>query len=801
MSQNNSNDSNDRPSYVNIILTGILVFAAFVLVFLCRWVFTTWSGLRMDELIFQLKAPIEGTGDGIVMKGVVSSILPAVLLTGLFFVCFSIAGKKGRGDSSGKGEEKLVLFSGRVMALILAIGALSFAWKRLDFGSYLRNQTDESHFIEENYVDPADVEIRFPSQKRNLVCLYLESMEVTYSDTANGGAFSYNNIPELTELSQHGEDFSGDTGVLNGGRVLPGTTFTMGGLFAQTAALPLKVDIGEGFTDQRGSFNKMNTQDAFFEKVTNLGDLLEDNGYKNVFMLGSNATFGGRRLYFGTHGNYEIDDYIWAIEQGIIPEDYYVFWGMEDAKLFAAARERLTELAASDQPFNFSLLTVDTHFEDGYICDLCDEQQYPGDDYATAIACSSRQVSAFVRWIMEQDFYENTTIVLCGDHTTMDSNFCRQVPDTYERKVYTSFINAAAEPEDPGRAREYTTMDQFPTTLAALGCEIEGDHLGLGTNLYSSGETLVEKYGFDFVTEEMEKRSNFMIELADIDIYSEELLAAQGMLPKAKVAMTGFDKERGLMQFRLTEIENIQEEFERVELSIDDGTYTGKVPMKETGEGIYEADVDVTKFNYKNASLTALVIGRSGRSFKTATMTGDLSLKQSDILSYLDELIANPQYVVFITVRDDGSHSLNTEICDRLERLGIREDLRGHYRFSYYAVIEPDSVIEEMAETELSRTGTLSNGAEYSLISQGGLSGAGGGAGRYLTCSVKIDGVDYAIKRIGHNFVVYDPENRCVVDSVEFNTYMGLDPKRIDVADLIETSQTAQEQMNVTSGG
>ena len=45
--------------------------------------------------------------------------------------------------------------------------------------------------------------------------------------------------------------------------------------------------------------------------------------------------------------------------------------------------------------------------------------------------------------------------------------------------------------------------------------------------------------------------------------------------------------------------------------------------------------------------------------------------------------------------------------------------------------------------------------------------------------------------------MVYDTENNCVVDSVEFNTYMGLDPKRIDVADLVENAKTAQEQMNV----
>ena len=56
---------------------------AWVLVFLAVWVFSTWRGLRMDEIIFQLRAPLEGTGDGIIIKGVLSSILPASALTGL----------------------------------------------------------------------------------------------------------------------------------------------------------------------------------------------------------------------------------------------------------------------------------------------------------------------------------------------------------------------------------------------------------------------------------------------------------------------------------------------------------------------------------------------------------------------------------------------------------------------------------------------------------------------------------------------------------------------------------------------
>ena len=770
------------------IAAGILLPAGLILVFLARWVFSTWAGLRMDELIFQLKAPIEGTGDGIVMKGVLSSLLPALGLTALFFaVVFFLREKRG-----------ILLRCGAALGVLLIIGAGSYAWKKLDMTGYVRNQLDESRFIEDNYVDPADVAITFPARKRNLIYIYMESMESTYADRKSGGAFSYNNIPELTQISSESEDFSGGTGLLNGGRVLPGTTFTMGGIFAQSAGLPLKADIGEEFVDKRGSFNKMNTQDSFFKKVTNLGDILESEGYKNVFMLGSNATFGGRRLYFSQHGGYEIDDYNWAVQEGIIPQNYYVFWGMEDSKLFAAAKDRVTRLAAGEEPFNLTLLTVDTHFEDGYICDLCREE-YPGNDYANAIACSSRQVADFVRWVQAQDFYENTTIVLCGDHTTMDSDFCNDVPGEYDRKVYTSFINAAVQPQDPSRVRVYSTIDQFPTTLAALGCTIKGERLGLGTNLFSSEDTLLEKYGYDEVSAEMEKKSNFMIELADIDIYNEELLDAQGLLPQAKINMAGIDKNGNTISFTVSKIENIHEDIKRVELRIADGNNYVKVNAGKTDEeeGVYYAETDLSAFNHKNCEVTAVVIGKSGREYSAATMTGDLSLKQTEICAYLDALLQNPQYTVFITLRDDGSHSLNTEICDRLFALGLNQDIRGHYRWSYYAVIGPDRVVEELSEKELSYSGTLPDAATFSVISQGGLSGAGGGAGRYLTCSVKIGGLEYAVQRIGLNFVVYDTLHSCVVDSVEFNTYMGLDPKRIDVKDLIDKAQSEQEQMNV----
>lgn len=188
----------------------------------------------------------------------------------------------------------------------------------------------------------------------------------------------------------------------------------------------------------------------------------------------------------------------------------WVYW------MFSYAREELTRLAEGDAPFNFTMLTADTHFPDGCRCSLCrEEYDVP---YANVLACSSRQVAEFVAWIQEQSFYENTTVVISGDHLTMDAGFMDEIAPDYTRSVYNCFIHAAAAPVKE-KNRLFGTFDLFPTTLAALGVEIEGDRLALGTNLFSDRETLTEQFGWEYLTEELQKQSAF---------YDAELLRIEG---------------------------------------------------------------------------------------------------------------------------------------------------------------------------------------------------------------------------------------------------------------------------------
>ena len=311
----------------------------------------------------------------------------------------------------------------------------------------------------------------------------------------------------MTRLAEENVSFTGEQGGVNGGYSMAGATWTAGALFAQTSGLPLKIPIAD---------SAMGSQETFFPGVTSLGDILAEQGYRQALLIGSDAAFGGRKLYFTQHGNYAIWDYDYSRETGQIPEDYRVWWGYEDEKLFRFAREHLEELAASGQPFNLSLLTVDTHFPDGWVCPLC-TGEFGADQYSNVMACSSRQVAEFVAWIQEQSFYENTTIVISGDHVTMDADYCDRVSGDYPRRVYTTIINPAAELEGEPRYRDYTTFDIFPTTLAALGADIEGDRLGLGVSLFSWRKTLLERDGFEQMNAELKRKSDFVDSLSGID--------------------------------------------------------------------------------------------------------------------------------------------------------------------------------------------------------------------------------------------------------------------------------------------
>ena len=478
----------------------IVTFIGAVCFFAADWYIKTYGDLGFDSILYTLFNGLGGVQGGLIADFALKALLPAAVFTALAGTLLFISLKRPLKIKLNKEKSIKVFPFNRIVAFVLSVAvfiSMTFvAADKVRLFDYLISTTQKTEIYDTVYVDPLKAEIEFPKTKRNLIYIFLESMETTYFGTEQGGALPYNAIPELYTLAKDNVNFSHNSDV-GGFLSANGTSWTMGALVAQSSGIPLKIP--SNFADN--TYGK----ERFLKGAAGITNLLKREGYYQVLMFGSDAAFANRDRYYLNHGIDEIYDLYTARRDGIIPKDYAVWWGMEDKHLFTYAKSVLSEISKGDKPFAFTTLTVDTHHIDGYKCEYCGSDYE--EQYENVMSCSSRQVYEFVEWIKKQPFYENTTVVIAGDHLTMDSGYInRNVDTSYKRHVYNCFINSQATASST-KNRVFTAMDMFPSTLAAMGCEIKGERLGLGTNLFSNVKTLPEEMGYDEFNKEISKNS------------------------------------------------------------------------------------------------------------------------------------------------------------------------------------------------------------------------------------------------------------------------------------------------------
>ncbi len=388
-----------------------------------------------------------------------------------------------------------------VASALLIVGCLVYVFSDIPIMEYvdiLMNggyKPERSEFYDKYYVDPSNVKLTFPKKKRNLIVVFLESYESTLSDKPNGGLCEKNFMPELTKLCKDELSFGTDKAV-GGGYTIEGTGWTIAGILAKLNGIVYSPVI----------YNQEESHviDQFLPYNTGLTDILKNEGYNMVFACGSDGDFANRDKFFRSHGGVIVHDINYYKKEGMLAEYYNVNWGFEDQKLYQFAKNDITELSKKDEPFFYSMLTVDTH-PNGYICDLCDKNYQPGEEYQTAFACGDRQVCDFIRWAKEQEWYENTTIVIMGDHTMPLGSASRIYDREYRddhRKWLDVFVNAKTV-NGINRDRNFSSLDMFPTILESMGVDVDGHRLGFGSSLFSDTSTLLEKIDISSVEEEL----------------------------------------------------------------------------------------------------------------------------------------------------------------------------------------------------------------------------------------------------------------------------------------------------------
>ena len=348
----------------------------------------------------------------------------------------------------------LFTFKAKLPLTLLVISAI-FLLSKVTFWSYLLN-SNESKFIEDNYIAP--VSITHKGKKKNLVLIYVESLENTYSNKKIFGEDLLDSINKKTVNAITFKNY----------RQTSGTGWTMAGIVSTQCGIPLKSIF---LIDENRQGEKVKT---YLGKAVCLGDILNEYGYRNIFMGGASLSFAGKGKFFEEHAYSER----YGVEEWkALGEKTFNGWGLYDDTLFSKAKIKVSELEKNNKPYNLNILTVDTHHPEGHISQTCKQKGVT--EFTGIVKCTSDMLADFIHYMSMNGYLENTNIVIFGDHLAMVNSVYPKLLKEENRTVYNKFIIS----NTPSKNREdIHSFSMFPTILYSLGFRFKDNRLGLGTS-------------------------------------------------------------------------------------------------------------------------------------------------------------------------------------------------------------------------------------------------------------------------------------------------------------------------------
>ena len=321
-------------------------------------------------------------------------------------------------------------------------------------------------------------------------------METTFSDKEHGGNQDTNLIPEITQLAQQNINFGKSKNHIGGGVDSYGSGATFAAMLSRSLGIPFVIN-----------YDKT----PILHHYKSLYKILNKNGYRQIFFQGNPGCFKEFQNLVTDHKMDEIygpDDLIERMNLDI--EDYMVKQGgknVQDKESFKFATQILDTLS---EPFSLTFFTIDTHSPHGFYdpnCIKSTDEKNEDELLKASIRCVSRELNKFLISLKSKPFYDNTSIIIFGDHLFMGTRLVKGFPN---RKWINIFINPSKTPISE-KERLFSDIDMFPTILSSMNFNIRGDRLGFGTDLFSDTKTLVESIGLDSLNKEINKMHSHLI--------------------------------------------------------------------------------------------------------------------------------------------------------------------------------------------------------------------------------------------------------------------------------------------------
>ncbi|HET6632467.1 MAG TPA: sulfatase-like hydrolase/transferase [Rhodanobacteraceae bacterium] len=305
--------------------------------------------------------------------------------------------------------------------------------------------------------DPSDPESVQAQPGRNVVWIYLESIERSYLDDQRFPGL----MPNVNRLRKQGLDFTGF-------RTFPGATYTISGLFSSQCGAPFLINSVFG-TANVDTLHFVPGNDAtgkatFHPELACFGDVLHAAGYDQTVLSGADLGFTDKRALFALHGydhtlgSREIE----ALHDGDLPTEG---WGLHDDDLYRQALATYKRKEQQDKPFSIVVETVDTHRPEGFVMPECRHYAAIDNPMLDAVHCADQLLGHFIDELSAEPQFADTVVVVMGDHIAMYNTASRLYPPDDQRQPFLMILNAG-QGERPARMYH---MDVAPTVLARMG--------------------------------------------------------------------------------------------------------------------------------------------------------------------------------------------------------------------------------------------------------------------------------------------------------------------------------------------
>jgi phosphoglycerol transferase len=461
-------------------LVYLLIWAALALLFAAAGIRYYWGEISVGQMMLNLvSVETDGGGGSIVWIGILVVGVAPVVLTAAIALWHALHVRRRRAGRSVPVHRSpwLARTVATVMVGTLVIGGTTAFARTVGVADYIKASNSE-YDIADYYVHPT---VTSDEDKRNLVLIYLESGEATLEDDQ---LFEKDAFAELKESTREADGWQ----AVKDFQQYEGGGWTMSGFVSTMCGVPLKAT-GSTDSSSGSSAPQDDDVDSYLGGITCLGDVLADHGYTNAFLGGANSSFAAKDTFLEGHGYSEVKGLRdWRIA-GESEADFRSDWGLSDERLLENAKTEIDRLYAeaeeTGQPFNLSLLTLDTH-EPVHVYDYCavDTEH----EVTSVYSCSMTLVAGFVDYMEQQGYLEDTAVVIMGDHLkhmNAGDSFHEQLDDHENRTIF----NRIRVPGNDGATSLRSGIDQlsmYPTILEAAGLTLQDREAGVGVSAFAS---------------------------------------------------------------------------------------------------------------------------------------------------------------------------------------------------------------------------------------------------------------------------------------------------------------------------